>query len=141
MEQGHINYVQGSNNYCIAAKISEFPNDIFTQKQRLSGAIIFHIIFAIYLFKSILIVCNEYFMNSIELIGKRLNLDQDVLGATFMAIGSSTPEVFISLVSIFASDSQEGIGSFVGSAIFNILFIVGICGILVSGVFKIKFNF
>lgn len=134
MENANIDSEPGSSNYCIAAKISEFPSDLFTQNQRQSGAIIFHIIFAIYLFKSILIVCNEYFMNSIELIGKKLNLDQDVLGATFMAIGSSTPEVFISLVSIFASDSAEGIGSFVGSAIFNILFIVGICGILVSGV-------
>lgn len=120
--------------YCVPASINDFPKDVFTQKTRQRGAIVFHIIFAIYLFKSILIVCDEYFMNSIELIGKRLNLDQDVLGATFMAIGSSTPEVFISLVSLFASDSETGIGSSVGSAIFNILFIVGICGLFVSEV-------
>ena len=43
-------------------------------------------------------VCDDYFMNSLEIIGQKLNLDQDVAGATFMAAGSSAPEVFISLI-------------------------------------------
>jgi Ca2+/Na+ antiporter len=61
-------------------------------------------------------------------------LDQDVAGATFMAIGSSAPEVFISLVSIFVSDANPGIGSIVGSAVFNILFVMGVCSLLVANV-------
>lgn len=57
-------------------------------------------------------------------------------GATFMAAGSSAPEVFISLIGIFVNESSAGIGSIVGSAVFNILFVVGICGLFVSGVIK-----
>ena len=72
-------------------------------------------------------------MPSLELIGQRLNLDQDVAGATFMAAGSSAPEVFISLVGIFVSDTSAGIGAIVGSAVFNILFVVGICGLFIAG--------
>jgi Ca2+/Na+ antiporter len=61
-------------------------------------------------------------------------LDQDVAGATFMAAGSSAPEVFISLIGVFTTTQSAGIGSIVGSAVFNILFVIGICGILVKGV-------
>lgn len=51
-----------------------------------------------------------------------------------MAIGSSAPEVFISLVGVFSSESDPGLSAVVGSAIFNILFVVGICGLLVQNV-------
>ena len=37
-------------------------------------------------------------------------MDQDVAGATFMAAGSSAPEVFISLIAVFVSDGDAGIG-------------------------------
>ncbi|CAF1014632.1 unnamed protein product [Brachionus calyciflorus] len=148
VEKGRIESVLSSNSNeqlnlnttsdCVLSSINDFPSDLFTQKQRRFGAIIFHIIFGIYLFKSILIVINEYFMCSIELIGQRFNLDQDVLGATFMAVGSSTPGVLISLITIFFSESEPGIGSSVGSAIFNILFIVGICGLFITNSAKLS---
>ena len=51
-----------------------------------------------------------------------------------MAAGSSMPEVFISLISIFVSKSEPGIGAIVGSAVFNILFVIGICGLFVANV-------
>mgnify|MGYP002785209866 CR=1 FL=1 len=50
-----------------------------------------------------------------------------------MAAGSSAPEVFISLVGIFVNESSSGIGAIVGSAVFNILFVVGICGLFIVG--------
>lgn len=37
-------------------------------------------------------------LNYLKIIIKRFNLDEDVAGATFMAAGSSAPEVFISLI-------------------------------------------
>jgi sodium/potassium/calcium exchanger 4 len=60
-------------------------------------------------------------------------LDQDVAGATFMAAGSSAPEVFISLVGIIVGETNPSIGSIVGSAIFNILFVIGLCGLFIAG--------
>lgn len=70
-------------------------------------------------------------------IVKNLNLDQDVAGATFMAAGSSAPEVFISLIGIFFAESNPSIGAIVGSAIFNILFVIGLCGLFILGTAKL----
>jgi solute carrier family 24 (sodium/potassium/calcium exchanger), member 4 len=75
-----------------------------------------------------------YLMNYLILILKRLCLNEDILGATFMAGGSSTPEVFISLIGVFFSQSNIGVGTIVGSSIFNILFVIGLCAIFVNTV-------
>jgi hypothetical protein len=119
---------------CRQPMINDFPSDIFTQGQRKFGFVILHFAFAYYLLQAIMRVCDDYFMNSLEIIGQKLNLDQDVAGATFMAAGSSAPEVFISLIGVMVSSEEPVIGAIVGSAMFNILFVVGICGILVTGV-------
>ncbi len=123
---------------CSQPSIDDFPVDLFTQSERQWGAILLHFFFAFYLLVAIMKVCDDYFMSSLEIIGERLNLDQDVSGATFMAIGSSAPEVFISLIGVFASDSDPGLSAVVGSAIFNILFVIGICGLLISNSSKLR---
>ena len=119
---------------CSEPSINDFPTDIFTQTQRRFGAILFHIAFVVYLCVALMRVCDDYFLPSLECISERLQLDQDVAGATFMAAGSSAPEVFISLVGVFVSKSDAGIGSIVGSAVFNILFVIGICGLFIVNV-------
>lgn len=59
-----------------------------------------------------------------------LNLNEDVAGATFMAAGSSAPELATSFVGTFLSESNVGVGTIIGSAVFNILVIVGATAIL-----------
>lgn len=72
------------------------------------------------------VVCDEFFVESLEIISERLKLSPDVAGATFMAVGSSAPELFTSLLAVFRTGSQGvGSGTIVGSAIFNILVIIG----------------
>ena len=44
-----------------------------------------------------------------------------------MAIGTSAPELFTSIIGVFAG-SDIGIGTIVGSAVFNLLVIPGVCG-------------
>ena len=51
-----------------------------------------------------------------------------------MAMGSSAPELFISLMSVFISESDTGVGTIVGSAVFNILIIIGLCSYVAAGV-------
>ncbi|XP_043119175.1 sodium/potassium/calcium exchanger 3-like [Puntigrus tetrazona] len=60
---------------------------------------------------------------------KNLQLSEDVAGATFMAAGSSAPELFTSLIGVFITKGDVGVGTIVGSAVFNILVIIGVCGI------------
>ncbi|KAM7417559.1 hypothetical protein PAMA_017275 [Pampus argenteus] len=109
--------------------ISEFPEDIFTLEQRRQGAVLLHVFCAIYMFHALAIVCDVYFVPSLEKVSENLQLSQDVAGATFMAAGSSAPELFTSLIGVFITKGDVGVGTIVGSAVFNILIIIGLCGI------------
>ncbi|XP_018546835.1 sodium/potassium/calcium exchanger 3 isoform X2 [Lates calcarifer] len=109
--------------------IHEFPEDIFTKEQRKKGAVFLHALCAIYMFYALAIVCDDYFVPSLEKISENLQLSEDVAGATFMAAGSSAPELFTSLIGVFITKGDVGVGTIVGSAVFNILVIIGLSGI------------
>ncbi|KAM7374239.1 hypothetical protein PAMP_006910 [Pampus punctatissimus] len=109
--------------------IHEFPEDIFTKEQRKKGAVVLHVLCAIYMFYALAIVCDDYFVPSLEKISENLQLSEDVAGATFMAAGSSAPELFTSLIGVFITKGDVGVGTIVGSAVFNILVIIGLSGI------------
>ncbi|XP_066516810.1 sodium/potassium/calcium exchanger 3 [Hoplias malabaricus] len=111
------------------AAIHEFPEDIFTKEQRKRGAVLLHVLCAIYMFYALAIVCDDYFVPSLEKISENLHLSEDVAGATFMAAGSSAPELFTSLIGVFITKGDVGVGTIVGSAVFNVLVIIGVCGI------------
>ncbi|KTG44681.1 hypothetical protein cypCar_00023662 [Cyprinus carpio] len=93
--------------------IREFPDDIFTNAERKSGAVLLHIIAALYMFLALAIVCDDYFVMSLEKICEKLNLSEDVAGATFMAAGSSAPELFASVIGVFITHGDVGVGTIV----------------------------
>uniref|UniRef100_A0A8C2CBZ2 Solute carrier family 24 member 4b n=1 Tax=Cyprinus carpio TaxID=7962 RepID=A0A8C2CBZ2_CYPCA len=119
---------------CTEPAIHEFPDDIFTNAERKSGGVLLHIIAALYMFLALAIVCDDYFVTSLEKICEKLNLSEDVAGATFMAAGSSAPELFASVIGVFITHGDVGVGTIVGSAVFNILCIIGVCGIFAGQV-------
>ncbi|XP_030577333.1 LOW QUALITY PROTEIN: sodium/potassium/calcium exchanger 4 [Archocentrus centrarchus] len=119
---------------CSAPAIHEFPDDLFTNNERKSGAILLHIVAALYMFLALAITCDEYFVTSLEKICEKLDLSEDVAGATFMAAGSSAPELFASVIGVFITHGDVGVGTIVGSAVFNILCIIGVCGIFAGQV-------
>ncbi|XP_043916962.1 sodium/potassium/calcium exchanger 2 [Protopterus annectens] len=107
----------------------EYPEDLFTLGERKRGAVIFHIFGMIYMFIALAIVCDEFFVPSLTVITEKLGISDDVAGATFMAAGGSAPELFTSLIGVFIAHSNVGIGTIVGSAVFNILFVIGMCAV------------
>ncbi|XP_009077010.1 PREDICTED: sodium/potassium/calcium exchanger 2 isoform X1 [Acanthisitta chloris] len=107
----------------------EYPRDLFSLEERRQGAVILHVIGMIYMFMALAIVCDEFFVPSLTVITEKLAISDDVAGATFMAAGGSAPELFTSLIGVFISHSNVGIGTIVGSAVFNILFVIGMCAI------------
>lgn len=123
------NSTQKDANETHAHKDPLFPEDLFTLEQRRSGAIIFHIIGVIYMFVALAIVCDEFFVPSLDVIIEKLGITDDVAGATFMAAGGSAPELFTSVIGVFVSFDDVGIGTIVGSAVFNILFVIGMCAL------------
>ncbi|XP_046970258.1 sodium/potassium/calcium exchanger Nckx30C isoform X4 [Vanessa cardui] len=106
-----------------------FPEDLFTEEERRSGAIVFHVIGMGYMFVALAIVCDEFFVPALDVIIERLAIRDDVAGATFMAAGGSAPELFTSIIGVFVSFDDVGIGTIVGSAVFNILFVIGACAL------------
>ncbi|XP_061873842.1 sodium/potassium/calcium exchanger 2 isoform X1 [Colius striatus] len=107
----------------------EYPTDLFSLEERRKGAVILHVIGMIYMFIALAIVCDEFFVPSLTVITEKLTISDDVAGATFMAAGGSAPELFTSLIGVFISHSNVGIGTIVGSAVFNILFVIGMCAL------------
>jgi len=85
------------------------------------------------------IITDEFFIVSLDEVSKRLKLPSDVAGASLMAVGSSAPELFIALVAVFrgGSHGEVGIGTIVGSAVFNILVITGAAAVI-AGNMSIK---
>lgn len=56
-------------------------------------------------------------------------MSNDVAGATFMAAATSAPELFVNVIGTFITEGDIGIGTIVGSAVFNILAVAACCGI------------
>ena len=79
------------------------------------------------MFLGLSIICDEFFVPALEeMTFNRLKLDADVAGATFMAAGGSAPELATSFIGTFTG-SSVGFGTIVGSAVFNVLFVIGAC--------------
>ncbi|XP_017785377.1 PREDICTED: sodium/potassium/calcium exchanger 4-like isoform X2 [Nicrophorus vespilloides] len=108
--------------------IEEFP-EFFTEEQRKQGAVILAFVIAIYCFSIIAIICDSYFLPCVERICEHLNLSQDVAAATFMSVATSAPELFVNIIGTFVTRSDIGIGTVVGSSMFNTLGVAAIGGL------------
>jgi K+-dependent Na+/Ca+ exchanger-like protein len=62
-----------------------------------------------------------------------LGVPDDVAGATFMAAGASSPELFTALIAQFITKSDVGLGAVVGSEVFNMLIICACSAIYADG--------
>ncbi|XP_020803655.1 sodium/potassium/calcium exchanger 4 isoform X1 [Drosophila serrata] len=114
---------------CTQPAIDDFPRDLFSEAQRQSGAVVLHVIASLYLFVALAVVCDEYFVPAVEKICAALNMSNDVAGATFMAAATSAPELFVNVIGTFITEGDIGVGTIVGSAVFNILAVAACCGI------------
>ncbi|KYM88632.1 Sodium/potassium/calcium exchanger 5 [Atta colombica] len=123
---------------CTSPAIKEFPPDGLTRQQRQAGFIIIHFVIAIYLFLLLAIVCDDYFVPSIKKICEKLNVTEDVAGATVMAAASSSPELFINVIGTFITEGDLGVGTIVGSAVFNILAVPACCAIFANEILHLE---
>jgi cation:H+ antiporter len=63
-------------------------------------------------------------------IGHALGLNLFMVGATIVAIGTSIPELATALISRFRGHTEVGLGTLLGSNIFNGLFVIGLIAII-----------
>lgn len=76
----------------------------------------------------------HFLIQSSVLIARRFNISDLVIGITVVALGTSAPELFVSLKAIFVGSADISISNVVGSNIANIALVLG----LVAIIFPIK---
>lgn len=90
-------------------------------------------------FKSILFIVlgaaaiiggGQLVVGSAETIAASLGMSDTLIGLTVVALGTSLPELVTSVVAARKGDSGIAMGNVVGSCIFNILFILGMAGVI-----------
>jgi len=74
-------------------------------------------------------------------IAKILGLSERFIGLTIVALGTSLPELFTSVMAAKKGNVDIAIGNIVGSNIFNILFVVGLSALVTTVPFKADFRF
>ena len=99
LENVELETTSASSQNCVKPSIDDFPNDYMTQDQRQKQrGVVIHFLLAISMFGALALVCDDYFVPSLEQITNKLHMGSDVAGATFMAAGSSAPQLFASLI-------------------------------------------
>lgn len=74
-------------------------------------------------------------------IARTLGLSERFIGLTIVALGTSLPELFTSVMAARKGNADIAIGNIVGSNIFNILFVLGISSTIIPVPFAADFRF
>jgi cation:H+ antiporter len=64
-------------------------------------------------------------------LARKLRVSDLVIGLTVIAFGTSTPELFVNIIASARGDTAIALGNILGSNIFNILVILGICAVII----------
>jgi len=63
-------------------------------------------------------------------LARRFGIRDIVIGLTIVAFGTSAPELIVNLISAFRGSTDLALGNIVGSNISNLLFILGVAGLI-----------
>ncbi len=72
----------------------------------------------------------NYLTDGSAALAQRFKVSEFIIGLTIIAIGTSTPELVVSVLSAIGGQSDMAIGNVVGSNLFNTFVILGICAIV-----------
>lgn len=87
-----------------------------------------------------LILGGKFVVDSATDLARQMGLSERLIGLTIVAVGTSLPELATSVVAAFRKNSDLAIGNVIGSNIFNLLFILGISGVIKPISFNPSFN-
>lgn len=78
----------------------------------------------------LLVAAGKFIVSGGQSIGESLGIDPFIIGATLVAIGTSIPELATTILSKIRGHSDIGLGTVLGSNIFNGLFIISIAALI-----------
>ena len=79
---------------------------------------------------AILIKGADFLVNGSSSVAKKFNVSNLAIGLTVVAFGTSTPELIVSMISAMNGRNDASFGNVIGSNNFNILFILGVSGLI-----------
>ncbi len=87
-----------------------------------------------------LTVGGEMVVDSGSKIARALGVSEAFIGFSLIALGTSLPELFTSIIAALKKNSDIAVGNVVGSNIFNILWILGVSAIIRPINYKFGYN-
>ena len=78
----------------------------------------------------------DFLVDGASEIAKKFHIPEIVIGLTIVAIGTSMPELVVSVTSALEEHSDLAIGNVVGSNIANMFLILGVCSMIKPLIFK-----
>ena len=78
---------------------------------------------------SILVGAN-FLTDGAAALAQRFRVPEFIVGLTVVAIGTSTPELVVSVLSAIGGQSDMAVGNVVGSNLFNVFVILGVCALI-----------
>lgn len=72
----------------------------------------------------------DFFVEGSSSIAKRLQVPSIIIGLTIVAMGTSLPETAVSVTASLVDNNALAISNVIGSNIFNLMFVIGVCSIL-----------
>ena len=72
----------------------------------------------------------DFFVEGSSRIAKKLKVPSIIIGLTIVAMGTSLPETAVSVTASMVHNNELAISNVVGSNIFNLMFVIGVCAIL-----------
>lgn len=82
----------------------------------------------------LLIAGARWMVESATIFAQMAGVSELVIGLTIVAIGTSLPEIVTSILAAVRGEKDLAVGSIVGSNILNILSVIGISGLFISGI-------
>ena len=92
--------------------------------QTIPGALILLVVGFVFLIKGA-----DFFVEGASAVAKKLKVPALVIGMTIVAMGTSLPELSVSVTASMAGSNQLAIGNVLGSNIFNLMVVLGSCAL------------
>lgn len=88
---------------------------------------------------ALIILGSDFTVDAATEIAQMIGLSEKFIGLTVVALGTSLPELFTSVIAARKGKADIAIGNIVGSNIFNILFVIGTSALIIPVVFEMSF--
>jgi cation:H+ antiporter len=72
----------------------------------------------------------DFFVDGASAIAKKLHIPSLIIGLTIVAMGTSLPELSVSVTAALANQNSLAISNVIGSNIFNLMVVLGICAVI-----------